>query len=105
MGGGATRAFRKRSFVGDLSWVAVQQKAFTKWANVRLKKAEREEHAIDDIYTELKDGIKLVELCVASFDIFQVSIYMIVFTRKVPRKNLGVGIGAYVAPMSATNII
>ena len=41
-------------------WIEIQKKTFTKWANSYLRK--RKDHKIEDLYTDLEDGIKLINL-------------------------------------------
>ena len=60
--GGATVTRRKASFVADRSWIDVQVKAFTKWFNLKLRKADKEQLQLEDIFTDLADGTRLVEL-------------------------------------------
>ena len=43
----------------DRSWIEVQQSTFTNWCNDRLKGTETK---IEDLVTDLGDGVKLIVL-------------------------------------------
>lgn len=45
--------------LADKGWVEVQKKTFTNWTNEKLKGTERH---VEDINTDLKDGISLITL-------------------------------------------
>ena len=46
-------------FGGDKTWIAVQQNTFTNWCNSSLKGTGNK---IEDLVTDLDDGVKLVVL-------------------------------------------
>lgn len=45
--------------LADKGWVEVQKKTFTNWTNDKLKETERH---VDDLQTDLKDGVSLITL-------------------------------------------
>ena len=49
----------ERSLKADAEWKRIQQNTFTRWANEHLKQAEK---VIDDLNTDLSDGLKLIAL-------------------------------------------
>lgn len=49
----------ERELKADAEWKRIQQNTFTRWANEHLKQVDLE---IDDLRTELSDGLKLIAL-------------------------------------------
>ena len=45
--------------LADRGWIEVQKKTFTNWVNDRLKGSERK---VDDLQTDLDDGVTLITL-------------------------------------------
>ena len=54
-------AYSERSLKVDAEWKRIQQNTFTRWANEHLKQAEPEQ-VINDLNTDLHDGLKLIAL-------------------------------------------
>lgn len=45
--------------LADKGWIQVQKKTFTNWTNDKLKETDRQ---VEDIETDLADGVALIKL-------------------------------------------
>lgn len=52
---------------GEEAWVAIQKKTFTKWLNNHMRKKGYD--AFEDVYTEFDDGIRLMQVVNALYDL------------------------------------